>query len=165
VSLGDVRSIKLLPSVSRHIQLGDMWFKLPDFKAEASDSSFQPVPVVSPVKSTQCSFAAGSVHDPVTNAATIQYAQNTQFKSNTVSVYRRCRGDRQTSARTWRDDPSVDDSAHSQDVLPSKEGSAGGEQIGRMVQQHPVGHQHHRAFSDLSCPNPHPAVSPHRHPD
>ena len=74
-------------AVSRHIQLGDMWFKLPDFKAEASDSSFQTMPVVSPVKSTQCSFAAGSVHDLVTNAATVQYAQNTQFKSNPVSVY------------------------------------------------------------------------------
>jgi hypothetical protein len=27
--------------------------------------------------------------------------------------------------------------------------------MGRMVQPHPVGHQHHRVFSDQSCPNPH----------
>jgi hypothetical protein len=62
--------------------------------------------------------------------------------------HRRCRGDRQTSTRTWRDDPSVEDSVHSQDVPPSNERFAGGARLGRMVQQHPVGHQHHRIFSD-----------------
>ena len=35
--------------------------------------------------------------------------------------HRRCRGDRQTSARTWRDGPSVDDSVHSQDVLDTQQ--------------------------------------------